>query len=205
MKYKLLSLIFLSSSFLLLANNFHNQLILPVININNPEWIYAYQPIAEKEAGAFQQLIIKWNTNLDKLWITLSRKIRDELNASPQQLAYYLNDQRFVDAYMNHYQQAFPEILDDIQNIDEIVLNFIILKANYLGLNKPLKILAKDNIVAATLSFGTDKDGHYLIVNDNLYNAENINRLYYFSCYRIYLQDFFYPSFVDFNSVYHFL
>ena len=181
MKFKhLLSCIFLSSS-LLLADNFRNQLIIPSVNINNPFWQYSHKSISQKEDGDFAKLVTKWNQALVTLYTKLNHKIHEEINASIPQIDYYLNDQRFVDAYMNMYRQVYPDIMDKEQTsekIDENVLNFVNLKFNYLQFHKPITTRAKENISLPATSFGTDKEGHYLIINKQFYNSEKINSLY---------------------------
>ncbi len=148
MKFKqLLSLMFLSSS-ILLADNFRNQLIIPCVNVNNPYWEFSHQIISEREEGDFAKLVTKWNETLVKICTKLDGKIHEEINASIPQIDYYLNDQRFVDVYLNCYKQAHADIMNKevIQDIDEIVLNFIKLKFNYLQFYKPVKtsILEKE-------------------------------------------------------------
>jgi hypothetical protein len=132
MNFKIFFLICTISS-VVLANNFHNQLIIPSVDINNPHWEFSHQPIHEKESGAFAELIQKWNSTLDQLWTKLSYKIYKEIGISIHQVDYYLNDQRFIDAYDNMYKQKYPQyILAEEDNIEDNVLNYIKLKKTLL-------------------------------------------------------------------------
>ena len=174
---QLLALIFLSSS-LLFADNFHNQLIIPSVAIHNPYWEFAGQAISQKEEGAFAQLVEKWNDTLDELWRNLNHKIREDIHASTKQLDYYMEEKLFVDVYVNYYKKVYAEIIENNEVIDPIVLDFIQLKLCYLQCNKPVKIYMLDNMPLPSLSFGADKSEHYLILNTDIYNAENIQYVY---------------------------
>lgn len=179
MKLKLLFFIFLSS-LTLQAENFHSQLIIPSIDINNPFWEFAHHPIKQKEENLFAELVDKWNLILDTLWTKLDNKIKEEIDASTDHIDYYLDDQRFVDSYLNMYQKAYPGLIynEQDQDIDDIVLNFIHTKLYYLKLAKPVQFYMKDNISLLTTSFGTDKTGHNLIFNKKIYTPEQILSVY---------------------------
>ena len=172
-----LTLIFLSSS-LLMADNFHNQLIIPSVNIDNPFWEFAGQTISQKEDGIFAELIIKLDDTLDKLWRKFNTLVREDINASSNQLDYYLEEKIFVDVYANYYKKIHAEIIENEQEIDPIVLNFIWLKLYYLQCNKPVKICPIENMSLPAASFGADKENHYLVINTCIYNAEDIKNIY---------------------------
>ncbi len=179
MKLKLLCSIFLSSS-LLFANNFRNQLIIPSVNLDEPFWEFSHQAISQREEGDFEKLVTKWNANLVTLCTKLNNKIYQDIGASIPQIDYYLNDQRFIDVYTNFYKQMYPDIIEGQANleIDKNVLNFIMLKLNYLQLHKPVTIHAKEDIPLFVTSFGTDKEGHHLIINKQFYSSEKISSIF---------------------------
>ncbi len=178
MKFKqLLSLIFLSSH-LIQADNFHNQLIIPSVNIYNPLWEFAGQTISQKEDDSFEQLVSKWHDTLDILCRKLNSKIRNDIGASIHQLDFYMEQKIFVDIYTNYYERIFGDMLEDDPEDDPTVLNFIQLKLHYLQCNKPINIRLKDNLAIPSFSFGSDKDEHYLFLNSNLYSPEHIAHVY---------------------------
>ncbi len=178
MKFKqLISLIFLSSN-ILLADNFHNQLIIPSIDIYNPSWEFAGQLISQKEEDSFAQLISKLHDQLNVFCKKLNNKIRNDIGASIQQLDYYMEQKMFVDVYTSYCKKIFADIIDDDQQGNQAVLNFIQLKHCYLQCKKPLTIRLTDNLTMSTLSFGSDKDGHFLLINSDLYNPELIEHVY---------------------------
>ena len=179
MKFKqFLSFIFFSFS-LIQADNFHNQLIIPSVNIYNPFWEFAGQKISQKEDHSFESLISKWNDKLDILCRKLNSKIRNDIGFSIYQLDYYMEQKIFVDVYTDYYKRIFGDMLEEeIESDDQTVLNFIQLKLYYLQCNKPLNIRIKDNLAIPAFSFGSDKNDHYLFVNSNLYSPENIADVY---------------------------
>ena len=114
MKFKqLLSLLFLSFS-LIQANNFHNQLIIPSVNIYNPSWEFAGQTISQKEDDSFEQLVSKWHDKLDIICRKLNSKIRNDIGASMNQLDYYMEQKIFVDIYTSYYQRVFGDMLEEV-------------------------------------------------------------------------------------------
>ena len=178
MKFKqLLSLLFLSFS-LIQANNFHNQLIIPSVNIYNPSWEFAGQTISQKEDDSFEQLVSKWHDKLDIICRKLNSKIRNDIGASMNQLDYYMEQKIFVDIYTSYYQRVFGDMLEEDPEDDQNVLNFIQLKLHYLQCNKPINIRLKNNLTIPSFSFGSDKDEHYLFLNSNLYSPEHIVDVY---------------------------
>ncbi|MBP6869359.1 hypothetical protein KBC04_00525 [Candidatus Babeliales bacterium] len=182
MNFKILSLFICLSSCLLNGDNYHNQLIIPGVNIANPYWEFASQQIAQRKDDSFAQLVTKWNEKLDELWDKLASKIYEEIYASTNQIDGYLDDQRFIDVYMNYYRQGYAEFIDETepQEIDPVILNFITSKLYYLQLPKQVKICVTDKVPVFATSFGTDPQGHYLIINDEIYSAEKINEIYEF-------------------------
>ena len=174
MKVKLLSIIFLSS-FALFADNLRNELIIPGVNINDPFWEFLYQPISQKEEGSFAKLVTKWDKNINKLWTQFNSKVKADINISAQQIEYFLNENIFINTYMNCYKQLDEECIEEI---DQNVLNFIQLKLSYLQLKKPIKIYEKNDIPLLTMSFGTDKTNYNLILNGEVYTSERILSLY---------------------------
>ncbi|MBV8661161.1 MAG: hypothetical protein JO129_03385 [Candidatus Dependentiae bacterium] len=175
---RLLSLIFLSSFMLLRADNFQNQIIIPSVDIENPFWEFAGQPITQAEDNCFANLIEKWNAILDQLWMKLNNKIRQDINISIHQINYYLEGDLFINVYDDYCRRSYPEI-EDAQDADFIVLNFANFKLYYLQLQKPLFIIVKNNNNSLfSEAVGTDKKGHYLILNANVYNSEEITSLY---------------------------
>lgn len=181
MKFKqIVSIAFLTSS-ILLADNFHTQLIIPSVDIDNPAWEFAGNQIAQKEDDSFAQLVSKWTDTLDELWQRLNEKTIEELNASTEQLDRNLENSLFLDAYESYCKQVYADFIneEEFQETDTKVLNFIHLKLFYLQLNKPIKIHSNpNNMPLLTFAFGADKTGHHLILNKSIYNAETIETLY---------------------------
>jgi len=170
-------LIFLSSN-IVFTNNFHNQLIIPSVDIYNPSWEFAGQTISQKEEGVFAQLIEKLHDQLHVLCKQLNDKIRIDIGASIQQLDYYMEQKMFVDLYADYYKRLFGDIIDEEQQDDQTVFNFINLKLYYLQCKKPVHIRLKENLAIPAFSFGCDKQAHFLVVNRNLYNPEHIEEIY---------------------------
>lgn len=161
-----------------MANNYQNQLVIPSVNIENPFWEFAGEPISQKEDGVFAELIEKWNGILNDLYLELNNKIHEDIGASVPQLDFYMEDQRFIDVYMNYCKKMFADIIEDEEEIDPVTANFIHLKLYYLQCNKPVKIYAQENIPVLSTSFGADKDMHYMIVSKDVYGGDKINAMY---------------------------
>lgn len=179
MKFKLLSILcFLSLS--IFAKNYHNQLIIPSAHVDEPSWSYCNKPIRQREDSSFSNLVEKWNQQINVIWQKLQNKIREELNIYTEQIDYYLNDQRFITAYLNYYRQAFEEFIDETaeQKIDPIVINYVHNKLHYLQISKPVKIYTYNEMDFFAYTFGTNQEGHYIILNPNFYQPENIRALY---------------------------
>ena len=176
---QILTLLFLSSA-LLIADHNYNQLIIPSVNIENPYWEFAYQTISQKEDGAFERLVEKWENIVDTKWQKLNEAVYEEIGINADQLCYYLSDQDFIDAYIHCYKAWYEDFIDEKypQYFDPIVLNFIHLKLYYLGCGKPTQINRLDDIPMLTTSFGSDSNRHYLIVNEHIYNKDNMQVLY---------------------------
>lgn len=181
MKFKqIISLIFLSSS-ILLADNFHTQLIIPSVDIDNPNWEFAEQQIAQREDDSLAQLVAKWNDKLDMLWKKFDQMAYEEMGLSTEQLDHNLENPLFIEAYHNYCQHVYADFIneEEFQETDTKVLNFMHLKLFYMQLNKPIKIHSNPhNMPLLAFAFGTNVTGHHLIINTSLYKSEIIDSLY---------------------------
>lgn len=182
---KLLLLCSLIVSSFLSADNFQNTLIIPSVNLNQPFWEFSCgQAIAQIEDGAFKALVEKWNINLNSLWIRLKIKIKEDIHATAEQIDYYLESTMFQTPYLAYCNEVYSDIIapENVQEIDAYTLNFIKLKFNFLMMHKPCSIYKQDFYSFLSHSFGTNKNGHYLIINEMMYNAEKIKELYQLTC-----------------------
>ena len=179
MKSKLFIFTFYITS--LFAYNDHDELYLSTININNPQWYCGTNVIREKKEDSFMQLVQKWDTHLKQYWQKLQNHILEEIGAYTYQIDYYMTEQRFIDVYMNMYYQQFGEYLDDNraeEEIDPLVINFIMHKLYYLKLSKPVKIYPMNNIRIPAIAFGNDKEGYYLLINTDIFSKEAVLDVY---------------------------
>lgn len=177
MKFNLIALIFLSSS-LLSANNFHTTLLLPRINITNPTWSYTGKKISQKEDEVFIKLIEKWEAVLTSIYDKLDAQIYEDIGASINTLDFYMEDQRFIDAYNDHCQKTFANIIDEQIKIDPVLTNYISQKLTFLQLTEPITIYTSDDISFPAISFGSSQQGHCFILKRDTYNKNNIQDLY---------------------------
>lgn len=164
----------------LIANNYHNQIVIPSVDIDNPSWEFASQTIRQKNSDSFSQLLKKWNQKLDKVWKKLATQVKTDVNATMTQVDFYLEDQRFIDVYMNYYRNFYGECIDeaDYEETDPFILNFIKAKLYFSETEKPIRIYSKKTIPYFAVAFGTDQQGHFLIINDENYTADIINEIY---------------------------
>ncbi len=158
----------------------YDQIIIPGIDIENPYWEFAYQPIHQNHEFAFLELVEKWNTILQNQWHTLDQKIIQEVAIDIDQLVDYLDHPMFISAYMNFYEYWYPDFFNEESSAipDPLVLNFLHLHLCYLNCNKPVYFYTISNIPLMTTSFGSNKKHHYLIVNNDLYHEESIKEIY---------------------------
>lgn len=177
MNIKFIILPFLLSS-ALIAHNYQNQLVIPSVNLENPGWQFAGQPIAQSQDGIFADLVEKWNGIIDDLCLDLNNQIYETIGASIPQLDYYMDDHRFVEFYMNYCKKIFAEIIEDDEDLDAVTANFIRLKLYFLKCPKDIKVYTKANIPVLTASFGADKEQHAIIINKDIYNQDTLNALY---------------------------
>ncbi|MGZ6250593.1 MAG: hypothetical protein ACXWL2_01045 [Candidatus Chromulinivorax sp.] len=179
MKSKLLIFTFYITS--LFAYHRHDELYLPTIDINNPKWCCGTNVIQQKEESSCLQLVDKWNNEIKKYWQKLHNNILEEIGAYTYQIDYYMTEQRFIDVYMNMYYQQFEEYLDDNiaeENIDPLVMNFIMHKLYYLQLSKSVKIYPMNNIRIPAIGFGNDKEGYYLLINTDIFSKQAVLDVY---------------------------
>jgi hypothetical protein len=162
------------------ANHNFNQLIISGVNMQDPYWQFAYQDIHQSHESAFEELIEKWENILDTQWEKLSDKVYEDIGIHANQAYYYLFFDKFIDAYIRLYARWHPEFVDEQtpQDIDPLVLNFIHLKLQYLQCHKPVQINSSDDMHIISASFGVDTHRHYLILNEKVYNKENLEHLF---------------------------
>ncbi len=163
-----------------MANNFHNQLIISTVSIEDPVWEFAGQQIHEKEHDSFAQLVSKWNNQLNLLYKKLNNKIQNDIGVSIKQLDYYMEQKQFIEAYINYYKTIFCELLDENnENFEDLfIINFIQMKLDYLQCNKSIKIKCQENLTMPFFTFGADQDGHVLLINSDFYTPEIIQYVY---------------------------
>lgn len=190
MKYTFLALFFCFYFCSVIANNYHNQIILEGIDIDNPFWEFGSQKIRQKESDSFFQLIEKWEKQVNILWNRLAYKIKIDINATINDINFYMENDLFIEAYLNYYRHTYAEFIDEVEKntkeedddydeIDPVILHFILGKLEYLdALYKPIKVRTKNISPLFATTFGTDQKGHYLIINDKLYSSEKINKIY---------------------------
>ena len=167
-------------SYSMLSCHMFNQLIIPSVNLDEPNWQFAYQQIHLKEESSLTDLVEKWNDILENKWEKLNQLVFDELGATADQISQYLTDPMFVQAYINFYKKWHPELFED-QEIDPVVLNFLHLKLHYLRCYKSVYFKVDNDMPMMTSSFGTDSTNHCFIINERMYNQDNIEALYAFA------------------------
>lgn len=179
MVFKNIFLVLFFAPILLFADNFRSQLIIPSVNLYDPTWEFGHEKIHQKEDGIFANLVKKWNIKLEELWAKFNNKVYKEIGLTADQIDYLMNDPMFINAYMSHYQQWYAGFIKNknIQKIEPLVLSFIKNKLYLLKVNKNLRFNVSDDTSLLVTSFGTDKEGHYLILHEDFYNSENLIRI----------------------------
>ena len=180
MKFSTITINFCLLSVFLQADHNYNEIIIPSVNIENPYWEFAYQPIRQVSDEAFAELIEKWEFIIQTQWQRVNELVYEEINMDADRLSCYRDHPNFVNFYMTYYMHWYPDFFDEQnpQDIDPIVLNFFHLKLYYLGCSKLTQFNKMNKMPMMTTSFGLDSKHHYLIFNDNVYNQEHLEDLY---------------------------
>lgn len=168
---------FLIFTSFLSANHNLNTLAIFNLTIEQPFWSFESNIIRQKNETSFAEVIKKWTQKINDAWQDIAQTLEEEVGLSEDDLNALMHDQQVHQSYMKYQQEKYQSIMPTLieeENIPTDIKNFIKGKVAYLEVEKPYKLALMKNMNLLSTSFGCDAYQHYLICNEKIYTAENV-------------------------------
>lgn len=146
----------------------------------NPSLRFHNNDPIKLKPGSYERLVNRWEKRLHKSWNNFYQNLQNDADITAEQLDTLAENETIASIYGSLKEKELLKLDEyiDEENMDQEVLTFIKRVLQKYCSKKNIKIFLTSHINTVTITFGSDKTGHYLVCHANIYSPENVKHFY---------------------------